>query len=71
MLYYILYSPEAYHLPDLHDVVLGHGADDPGLVWIPREVRDLGRVTAVDKLTERKHTHLFTHNVFFYECLVV
>lgn len=29
------------HLPDLHDVVLADGADDPRLVRIPGEVGDL------------------------------
>ena len=37
------------HLPDLHDVVLAHRADDPGLVGVPGEVGDLGRVAAVDE----------------------
>jgi len=40
-----------HHLPDLHDVVLGHRADDPGLVGVPGEVGDLGCVAAVDELT--------------------
>ena len=26
------------HLPDLHDVVLGHAADHPGVVGVPAEV---------------------------------
>lgn len=33
----------------LHDVVLGHGADDPRLVGVPAEVGDLGGVAAVDE----------------------
>jgi len=37
------------HLPDLHDVVFGHGADHPGLIRVPREVGDLGGVASVDK----------------------
>lgn len=40
----------AYHLPDLHDVVLRHACDDPRLVRVPRKVRDLWSVPAVDKL---------------------
>ena len=38
------------HLPNLHDVVLGDGADDPRLVRVPREVGYLCRVTAVNEL---------------------
>ena len=34
---------------DLHDVVLADGADDPGVVGVPAEVGDLGRVAAVDE----------------------
>lgn len=33
----------------LHDVILGHGADDPGLVGVPGEVGDLGGVSPVDE----------------------
>lgn len=40
----------SHHLPDLHDVVLRHRADDPGLVGVPREVRDLGCVSSMDEL---------------------
>jgi len=36
-------------LPDLHDIVFGHTADDPGVVRVPAEVRDLGSVTSVDE----------------------
>lgn len=44
----------SHHLPDLHYVVLRHGADDPGLVGVPGEVRDLGCVASVDELEQRK-----------------
>ena len=37
------------HLPDLHDVVLGHGADHPGVIGVPTEVGDLGSVTSVNE----------------------
>ena len=43
----------AHHLPDLHDVVFGHRTDDPWLIGVPGEVRDLGRVTSMDELDER------------------
>ena len=33
----------------LHDVVLADRADDPGVVGVPAEVGDLGRVAAVDE----------------------
>ena len=36
-------------MPDLHDVVLRDAADDPGVVGVPAEVRDLSRVTSVDE----------------------
>ena len=39
-----------HHLPDLHDVVLGDRADYPGFIGVPREIRDLCRVTAVNEL---------------------
>ena len=44
------------HLPDLHVVVFGHGAHDPRLVRVPREVRDLRRVTSVNELQTNEHT---------------
>ena len=44
----------AYHLPNLHDVVFWHGADDPRFILVPWEVWDLGRVTAVNEL--HRHT---------------
>ena len=37
------------HLPDLHDVVLRHRADHPGVIRVPTEVGDLGSVTSVDE----------------------
>lgn len=40
----------SYHLPDLHNVVFRHRADDPGLVGVPGEVWDLGCVASMDKL---------------------
>lgn len=46
----------SYHLPNLHNVVFGHRADDPGLVGVPREVRDLGCVSSMNKLDRRKAT---------------
>ena len=36
-------------MPDLHDIVFGHTADDPGVVGVPAEVTDLGGVTSVDE----------------------
>jgi hypothetical protein len=41
------------HLPDLQYVVLRYGCDHPVLVPTPREVRDLGAVTAMHKLPRR------------------
>ena len=35
------------HLPNLNDVVLGHRADYPRLIVVPRKVRDFRRVTAM------------------------
>ena len=49
-----MWSQPSYHLPNLHNVVLRHRADDPGLVGVPREVRDLGCVASVDELVERR-----------------
>ena len=37
------------HLPDLQTVVRINAGDDPGLVLVPAEVRDLGSVTSVDE----------------------
>lgn len=50
-----------YHLPDLHDVVLGDGADHPRLDGVPGEVGDFGCVAAVNELVgtvgqTRQHT---------------
>ena len=45
------------HLPDLHVVVFGHGAHNPRLVRVPREVRDLRRVTSVNELQTKKAMH--------------
>lgn len=39
-----------YHLPDLHDVVLRDGADDPRLNRVPGEVGDFGRVATMNEL---------------------
>ena len=39
-----------HHLPDLHNVVLGDRAQHHVLVRIPRKVRDLARVAAVNEL---------------------
>jgi len=44
-----------YHLPDLHDVVFRHRANNPRFILVPGKVGDLGRVTAMNKL--RTHTH--------------
>lgn len=49
-----------HHLPDLHDVVLRHGADDPGFIGVPGEVRDLGCVAPVDELKGGKRRTLET-----------
>jgi hypothetical protein len=43
------------HLPHLHDVVLGHRADHPGLVGVPREVGDLGGVASVNELNKEEN----------------
>lgn len=43
------------HLPDLHDVVLRDGADDPGFIGVPRKVRNLGRMTSVNELKSRQN----------------
>merc|ERR1711973_1063365 len=37
------------HLPNLHDVVLGHRADNPGIIGVPGKIGDLGRVASVDE----------------------
>ena len=43
------------HLPDLHDIVFGNGANYPGFVRIPGEIADFCCVSAVNKLErERK-----------------
>lgn len=39
-----------YHLPDLHDVVLRDGADNPRFNGVPGEVRDFGCVATMNKL---------------------
>lgn len=49
----------SYHLPDLHNVVFRHRADDPGLVGVPGEVRDLGCVASMDKLVGRRKATIF------------
>lgn len=41
-----------HHLPDLHNVVLRYGADDPGFIRVPGEIGDLGCVAPMDKLME-------------------
>ena len=41
-------------LTHLHDVVLADRADDPGVVGVPAEVGDLGRVAAVDEQQLRR-----------------
>lgn len=38
----------------MHNVVFRHRTDDPGLIGVPGEVRDLGCVTSMDKLDEEK-----------------
>jgi hypothetical protein len=48
----------AHHLPDLHDVVFRHRADDPWLIGVPGKVRDLGCVTSVDELDERQGKYI-------------
>merc|ERR1712012_1369072 len=45
----IVYLKYKWFPPHLHYIVLGDRADDPGFSWVPREVRDLGGVTAVDE----------------------
>ncbi len=35
------------HLPNLHDIVFGHGTNDPRLVRVPREIGYFCSVTAV------------------------
>lgn len=49
-----MWSQPSYHLPDLHNVVFRHRADDPGLVGVPGEVGDLGCVASMDKLEDRR-----------------
>ena len=44
-------NKSAYHLPDLHYIVFWYRTNHPGLIGIPGEVRDLGSVTTVNKLT--------------------
>lgn len=34
---------------DLHNIVFGHRADDPGFIRVPGEVGYLGRVASVDE----------------------
>lgn len=46
-------------MPDLHNVVFRHRADDPGLVGVPGEVRDLGCVASMDKLVDRRKATIF------------
>ena len=36
-------------MPHLHNIVLADGADDPGIVGVPAEVRDLGGVATMDE----------------------
>ena len=38
----------------LHDVVLGNRADDPSISWVPREVRNLCSVAAMDEKQLRR-----------------
>lgn len=52
----------SYHLPNLHNVVFRHGTDDPGLIGVPGEVRDLGCVTSMDKLDKEKPKTPFNYN---------
>lgn len=47
----------SYHLPNLHNVVFRHGTDDPGLIGVPGEVRDLGCMTSMDKLDKENQKH--------------
>ena len=49
----------AHHLPDLHDVVFRHRTDDPWLIGVPGEVRDLGCVTSMNELDEREGNYIF------------
>lgn len=41
-------------MPNLHDVVLGHRADDPRFIGVPGEIGDLGCVASMDELTGTK-----------------
>lgn len=50
-----LWGKITYHLPDLHNIVLRHRADDPGLVGVPGEVRDLGCVASMYELQLKKN----------------
>ena len=46
----------AHHLPDLRNVVFRDAGHHPGLVAVPRKVRDLRRVPAVDELRRPEHS---------------
>lgn len=37
------------HLPHLHDIIFGNGADDPGFVQVPAEIGYFRRVASVDE----------------------
>lgn len=39
-----------YHLPNLKDVVFRYATHHPRLIGVPGKVRNLGRVTSMDKL---------------------
>ena len=41
---------DAYHLPDLHDVVFGHRTNHPWFSWIPGEIGDFSCMTTVYEL---------------------
>lgn len=49
-----MWSQPLYHLPDLHDVVFRHRADDPGLIRVPGEVRDLSCMASMDELVKKR-----------------
>ena len=47
-----------YHLPNLEDVILCHGCDDPRLIGIPSEIRNLIRMTSMNELDSFKKVSL-------------
>ena len=55
------YSKEngTYHLPHLHNIVLGDTTKYPWFIWIPREVWNFGCVTTMNELKQLKNNKAF------------